>query len=285
MANGSMMKRVRQITGLVGTGLIATMLPLVAYAETEIGAKLDPALVASKIYERYTDQQTRSSQQDLRILSRDPGGSEQVSRFEMRIQDERDNQGKPKGRVRYRLRIDVSAPFDLRHTKYLIIGNDPGPNEEFIYAPSTRRVRRADLSKTSFLGTDYTFGDFMVQDVNDADHKRLPDEVIDGQPVYVVESILKEGIKADYRKTVAYVEPEHFVPLRTRSWDDYDVEVKEMTAKAASIRSFGDVWVSTESKVRDLQRNTESVLFVEKLNPKPKFNRSTFSPGRLARGK
>ena len=65
MANGSMMKRVRQITGLVGTGLIATMLPLVAYAETEIGAKLDPALVASKIYERYTDQQTRSSQQDL----------------------------------------------------------------------------------------------------------------------------------------------------------------------------------------------------------------------------
>jgi hypothetical protein len=58
-----------------------------------------------------------------------------------------------------------------------------------------------------------------------------------------------------------------------------------MTAKAASIRSFGDVWVSTESKVRDLQRNTESVLFVEKLNPKPKFKRSTFSPGRLARGK
>ncbi|MCS5618587.1 MAG: hypothetical protein NZ808_01905, partial [Myxococcota bacterium] len=96
------MKRVRMITGLVGTGLIATMVPLVSHAETKSGAKLAPALTASKIYERYTDQQTRASQQDLRIISRDPGGSEQVSRFEMRIQDERDNKGKPKGRIRYR---------------------------------------------------------------------------------------------------------------------------------------------------------------------------------------
>jgi len=255
-----------------------------ARAQTPPPTEPSAQLSGEEIYRRYTERKARQTQQDLRIISRDAGGSEQMSRFTLRVKDERDDQGRPTRQVRFRTRIDVSDPFDLRHTKYLIVTREPGPNEEFVYVPSTRRVRRADLTRTSFLGTDYTFGDFQVENVEDAVHRRLGDEEIDGVPVYVVESNVKDGIEAEYRKVVAYVEQDHFVPLRTRSWDDHGVEVKEMTAPHAKVRAFDDLWVASESTVRDLLENTTSTLHVDALDTKPSFKRSTFSSGRLARG-
>jgi hypothetical protein len=241
-------------------------------------------LTGREIYERYVEGRTRESFQKLRIVSRDPGGSEQLSRFGLRVQDARDENGDPTKGVRLRSRIDVSDPFDLRHTKYLIITKDPGPDDEFIYIPSARRVRRVDLSDTSFLGTDYTFGDLVVYKPDDASHTRHPDQEIDGTPVYVVETVVNESIDVPYRRSMIYVEPNHYIPLRSRSWDSDGVEVKEMTASADSIRPFGDIWIAAESTMRDLLQNTSSTLFVDELDPNPDFNRSVFTSGRLSRG-
>ena len=43
---------------------------------------------------------------------------------------------------------EFKAPFDMRHTNYLMIAKDPGPDDEFVYQPSARRVRRIALKKT-----------------------------------------------------------------------------------------------------------------------------------------
>ncbi len=247
--------------------------------------EVSEALSGREIYERYVEGRTRESFQKVRIVSVDPGGSEQLSRFDLRVQDARDENGAPTNGVRWRTRIDVHDPFDLRHTRYLIITNEPGPDDQFVYQPSARRVRRVDLSNTSFLGTDYSFGDIAVATVEDADHVRLPDEEIDGEAVYVVETRIKEAVDVEYRKTVVYLEQEHYLPLRSRSWDDDGVEVKEMTAPASKIREFGGVWVNAESTMRNLPLNTHSTLFVDELEANPKFNRATFSSGRLARGR
>jgi len=242
-------------------------------------------LTADEIYERYSERNARKTKQKLRIVSRDPGGSEQLSRFTLRLKDERGEDGKPIDRVRSRMLIDVEAPFDLRHTRYLIIDREPGPNEEFVYMPSARRVRRVDLTRTSFLGTDYTFGDFQVKTSDEVTHTRLPDEEIDGVPVYVVESKTREGVETDYSRVIAYVEKTHFVPLRTRSWDEFGVEVKEMTANPDSIRAFDDLWLAAESTMRDLLTRTTSTLYVDELDTEPRFKRGTFTAGRLSRGK
>jgi len=242
-------------------------------------------LTGREIYESYVKGRTHESFQKIRIQSRDPGGSIQLSAFDLRVQDARDENGEPTNGVRLRSRLDVHDPFDMRHTKYLIITKVDGPNDEFVYQPSARRVRRVDLSDTSFLGTDFTFGDLAVPEADDADHVRLPDEVIEGRPVYVVESRVKEGIDTPYPRAIVYLEKEHFVPLRTRSWDVSGTEVKELTARADTVRGFDDVWLATESTMRDLKQNTSSTLFIDELDPHPGFNRGVFTSGRLSRGK
>ncbi len=243
------------------------------------------SLTGREIYERFLNNKFRQSYQKLRVYSRDPGGNAQLTQFSISVQDERDENEEPTDGVNARMLIEVSDPFDMRHTTYLMIAKEPGPDDEFVYQPSQRRVKRVDLKNQSLLGTDYTFNDIAFQNIEDADYKRLPDEVIDGTVVYVVEANVKETIDVEYHRTITYLEKDHYIPLRTRYWDDFGVEVKEMKAPYSKIRSFGKVWIGTESTMRDLRQLTSSTLIVDSLDTDPVFHRKTFSLTRLTRGK
>jgi hypothetical protein len=241
------------------------------------------SLTGREIYDRFLENRFRRSHQQLRVISRDPGGSEQRTAFAMSVEDLREV---PEARpARARILIEVTAPFDLRHTQYLMIAKDPGPDDEFVYQPSERRVRRVDLKNTPLFGTDYSFDDVAYYDLEDAAYRRLADDHVDGTAVYVIEAFVEETRDVQYHRTVSYLEKEHYVPLRVRYWDAYGVEVKELTARAESIRAFGEFWVATESTMRDLFQRTSSTLLVDHVDSTPEFHPQHFTVTRLNKGK
>ncbi len=255
-----------------------------APSEVEEALPEGGSLTGREIYERFLENKFTESFQELHVESRDPGGNSQTTRFSISLQDHRDEEGDPTEGVNAKMRVNVTDPFDMRHTAYLMIANDPGPDDEFAYRPSSRRVQRVDLKNTSLLGTDYTFNDIAFQNIEDADYIRHPDEVIDGTAVYVVEANVKETVDVEYHKTISYLEKEHYIPLRTRYWDGHDVEVKEMTAPWSKIRAFGDAWVATESTMRDLRQQTSSSLYVDEMDTAPKFHEKIFRVSQLSKG-
>ncbi len=243
------------------------------------------SLTGREIYRRFLANKFRQSFQELRVISTDPGGSDQVTHFTTRLQDLRDEDGNATNGLRAKMLVEVTAPFDMRHTASLIISKDPGPDDEFAYKPSQRRVSRVNLKKTSLMGTDYTFNDIAFQNLDDAEYLRHPDELIDGVPVYVVEANLKRSIDVEYHRTLSYLEKEHYVPLRTRYWDDFDVEAKELTAPHDRIKNFGEVWVAAESTMHDLMQQTRSTLHVDQLDTDVVFGKQIFAVSRLAQGR
>jgi len=251
-------------------------------AEFEAALPGDGSLTGREIYDRFLANRFRRSFQELRVVSRDPGGSEQTTAFTLSVEDLRNDPHK--GATRARLLIEITAPFDVRHTQYLMIDKDPGPDDEFVYQPSERRVRRVGLKKTPLFGTDYTFDDVAYFDIEDANYHRLADTEIDGTPVYVIEAFIEETRETRYHRTVSYLEKQHFVPLRVRYWDDYGIEVKQLTAAAASIRAFGKTWVATESTMRDLFQRTSSTLHVDHVDTDPDFHAQHFTASRLNKG-
>jgi hypothetical protein len=242
------------------------------------------ALTGREIYDRFLSNKYRRSVQSLRVVSRDPGGSEQSTTFKASLEDFRNEQDEATDGVLAKMLVEVSAPFDMRNTSYLMISKDPGPDDEFVYQPSERRVRRFALKRIPLMGTDYTFDDIAYHDIEHADYRRLPDEELDGTPVYVVESTVKETRDVEYHKTLSYMEKEHYVPLRIRYWDSFGVEIKEMRAEQSSLKEFDDVWVATESTMRDLLQNTSSTLFVDSLKTEPRFSPKLFTLARLTQG-
>ena len=134
------------------------------------------------------------------------------------------------------------------------------------------------------MGTDYTFDDIAYHDIEGADYVRLADEKIDGTSVYVVESIVKDTRAVEYHRSVAYLEKEHYVPLRISYWDDFGVETKQMNSARSSLKAFDDVWVASESTMRDLLQRTSSTLHVDALKTEPHFSPKLFSLARLSQG-
>lgn len=273
----------------------ASLSPAVSFAEEPMAApswsNADEAipeqgkqLTGREIYENFLDNKFMQSFQILRVISRDPGGSEQQTHFELSLEDTRDANKNPVDGVKAKTLVEVTAPFDMRHTAYLMITKDPGPDDEFAYQPSQRRVKRVDLKNTSLFGTDYTFNDIAFQNIEEADYTRLADADIDGVPVYVVEAISTKPKDVEYPRTLTYIERQHHVALRTRYWDRFDVEVKEMRAPHEKVRAFGETWVASESTMHDLRQGTSSSLYVEELKTNPLFHEKTFAVAGLEHG-
>jgi hypothetical protein len=243
------------------------------------------SLTGREIYERFLENKLHSAVQHQRVISRDPGGNDQETRFWVRWKDYREENGSgeksaPDG-VLAKTLVKFVDPFDMRFTGYLMIMREDRDHDQFVYTPSTRRIRRVKLRQASVMGTDYTFADIAYQDIEDADYRRLPDEEIEGVSVYVVEAMIKPFVQSPYHKTMAYLEKEHYVPLRTRYWDRAKVEIKEMKAVPSSLKEFNGVWVATDSTMHNLKEGTSSSMYVEKLDPNLELADQLFSVFRL----
>jgi hypothetical protein len=235
-------------------------------------------MTGEDIYKKFLDNKIHAFKQYSEVVSRDPGGNEQTTKFWVRWKDFRDAERKPDADgIEAKSLIRVTAPIDVRNTAYLIVQKEGNQTEQWIYQPAQRKTRRVKLQGVSLFGTDYTFADIAFQDIDDADYKRLPDEEIGGIQVYVVEATMKPEANSQYKKTVSYLTKDHYVALRGRFWDQSGVEIKEMNADPKSVKSFDEVWVATESVMTDKQASTSTKLLINNLDTKANFENQMFT--------
>ncbi len=241
-----------------------------------------------EIYDRLfkNRKRLRTAVQTGRILSKDPAGNPQETRFLMRAKDYRNAADEATDGVYAKVLITITGSRDLERTSYLYIHRNDRPDDQFMYSPLRKRMARANLRGQSVAGTDFSFDDFLttLDDLEHATYKRLPDETIEGVSCYVVEATMLPASKSRYSKSLAAIEKEHYVPLRTRYWDEVGVEVKELTSPRASLKVYDGVWVPTESTMTDLLETTKSVVNIETVDPNPTLGDNDFAPSALERG-
>jgi len=238
------------------------------------------SLTGKEIYDRFlrNRRKLRTARQEGRILSRDPGGNPQETRFELRAKDYRDADEQPVDGIYSKTVIQLMGPYEIRWSGYLYVHRADRADDQYSYAPSRRRVSRISLKGQSLAGTDFSFDDFLVSvdDIEDADYERRPDEVFQGVAVYVVEATMKPDARSRYTRTISYVEKEHYVPLRTRYFDR-GVEVKDLVSPHEKIKDFDGAWVPTESRMTDILEGTSSTMHLDRLDPNPTFDDHDFN--------
>lgn len=241
----------------------------------------DASLTGEEIYRRVQRNRLAAYVQHARLVSGDRGANDQTMRIRVTWKSYRDDDDNPIGGTFSKTLIHYDEPFDVRFTSYLIVDNADRVNDQFVYLPSRRRVRRVNLRGESMLGTDFSFEDVVPREAEGATHHRLPDEVHDGIPCFVVEAIPKPEAGSDYSRFVLYVEKTHYVPLRTRYWDGAGVEIKELVAEPASIQQFENAWIPLRMRMRHLVQETWTSLEIEKLEANPSLADSVFELRRL----
>ena len=235
-------------------------------AEAEDALPEGGSMTGRAIFDRFLENRLHSAVQYQTVLSRDPGGNEQRSRFWVRWKDYRDENKKAVDGVLAKTLVKFEAPDDMRLTGFLMVVNEDRSNDQFVWTPSTARVRRVQLRGVGVMGTDYTFDDISWKSAEDADYERLPDEEIEGTPVYVVEVTMKPFVQSQYKTMRTWIEKEHYIPLRSLYRDENGVEIREMKAPVSGLRNFDGTWVASESTMSNLKEKTSTTIIVDKLD-------------------
>jgi hypothetical protein len=257
------------------------VLPALARAADDALPSSD-AISAREIYQRVIDNKLDTSYMEHRIVSTDPGGSIQNMYFWSRFKDLRTPDAAPDGAVISKTVMKFTAPYDKQDTAYLFIERKGAEDEGFHYSRKRTRVTRISPAKESIFGSDFSLDDLaVVRHIDDATYERLPDEQLQGQTVWVIMVHHKPESDPTYTRSQLYVDKERNVPLRTRHWDDADVEVKQLEIPRERLELHAGVWIPMESTMFDLSEKTRSELYIEKVVANPEISDTLFSPQRL----
>jgi hypothetical protein len=238
---------------------------------------LDSALDADTIYARVLDNRFEASVQEIELISGDRIGREQMIRIQMlwRRYPTREESVLSRTLIRY---LD---PGDVRGAGYLVINKRDQPDDQFVYLPSSRRTRRVSLRGETVIGTDLSVEDIVPRELEDASYRRASDEEVDGVPCYAIDAVPAPEKDSHYSRLRIYVEPEHYVPLRTRYWDRAGVEVKEMRAAPETVREIQGIWLPLEATMRHHLEDSYTNLRVLSLTPDPTLPKPYFTQRQL----
>src|SRR5262245_4257170 len=246
-------------------------------SEVEDALPQGGSMTGRQLFDKFLDNRMKSCVQWQTVISRDPGGSEQRTRFWVRWKDYRDKDKKAVDGVIAKTLVKFQEPEDMRETGYLMIVNANRSNDQFIWSPATGKVRRVQLRGVGIMGTDYTFDDIGWKNIEDAEYFRQPDDTVNGIPTYVLEVRMKPFVDSEFRTVRTWIDKQHFIALRSIYRDDQGSEMREMIADSTSVQDFDGAWVPTKSTMLNLREKTSTTILVEALDPNVHLGDQHFS--------
>ncbi len=224
------------------------------------------------------------------MIERDPlgyGGAE--ARLLMALVNNRNQVQKRKvvmysrkdGKTR-RLFLRFLSPSDIAGTAFLGT-DDNGDRVQHLYLPASGKTRRISSRQrnASFVGTDYSYSDLDLRDIDNAVKKRLADDKVGAQPTYVVE-VEPTADDSPYGRVRIWLGKQTLLPLRIRYYDHRGNETKRLTVQ--EVKKEGDRWIIAESKMVDLKREHTTVFKVVEIELKSDIDLAQFTVRALERG-
>ncbi len=158
-----------------------------------------------------------------RMILRRPGGATAQRSFEMNTLEVRDGGDK-------RL-VVFSQPRDLAGFVSLTFTNPGAPDNQWIYLPAAKRVKRlAARDKTgSFAGSEFSYEDIATWEMDNYDYQFVRDELC-GEPKATCHTIanLPKYEYSGYSKLVETIDPRIWQPVRIVYFDKNGRELKRL---------------------------------------------------------
>lgn len=139
----------------------------------------------------------------------------------------------------YETLIIFSGPEDIKGTALLMWGHSDRPNDQWLYLPAQGKMQSIAEGgkKNYFMGTDFTFEDLQVKDLEAQNldaytYNLLDSTVFAGISCYVVEAVPATEQKqkeSQYSKRILLVEDENLVTLKVDFYDRHGDRVKTQT--------------------------------------------------------
>lgn len=143
--------------------------------------------------------------------------------------------------------VKITSPKELAGQAFLFSENKSAEDDVWMYLPAFKVSRRVEGSqkKGAFLGSHFSFADLESRDLKAADYKRLDDEKIANDPVYVISVTPKDKASSEYGKIKVYVSQASNMLSKIRFYDkEGKEEIKTLFVEKITKGETGSAYIS-----------------------------------------
>mgnify|MGYP006434961811 CR=1 FL=1 len=167
-----------------------------------------------------------------------------------------------KGNVGSKSLMEFVHPQDVKGTKLLTWSYKEKDDDQWLYLPAMRRVKRisSEGKSASFMGSEFSYEDLRSQEVEKFTYKFLKVDELKGKKTWVIER--KSKMESGYTKQIATYDQERKVALKVEYYDRKKELLK--VAKSSDFKKFvvGDKELYRASKIhmKNMQTKKESIM-------------------------
>lgn len=207
----------RHRTVLLCLSLLSLLTPLASHAGTAEEKGLSIAVEMDRRDSGWRDQSA-----NMLMILRNRQGEE--SKREIRIRSmEVDGDGDKSLSI-------FDTPRDVKGTAFLSHTHSTRPDDQWLYLPALKRVKRiASRNKSGpFMGSEFAYEDLTSQEVDKYHYKYLRDESLEGHDCHVIERYPAYR-HSGYKRQIVWVDKTTWRPLRIDFNDRKDAPLKTLT--------------------------------------------------------
>lgn len=202
---------------LTGLALLVT-LPMIATAETPEEKGLAIAIEADKRDTGWQDQTA-----SLEMVLRNRHGQESTRKIRSKTLEVKSDGDKSMS--------IFDTPRDIKGTAFLSFTHALKPDEQWLYLPALKRVKRISSNNKSgpFMGSEFSYEDLSSQEVEKYSYKYLRTEKVDGREAFVIERIPAYK-HSGYTRLITWLDTEMYQPLKIEFYDRKKSLLKTLTS-------------------------------------------------------
>jgi len=181
--------------------------------------------------------------------------------------------------------VIFDQPSDVKGTALLTHSHKSEPDEQWLYLPALKRVKRISSSNKSgpFMGSEFAFEDLASQEVEKYTYEYLRDETLDSLPCFVIERVPLDP-KSGYSRQVVWLDEAEYRIQKVEFYDRKDALLKTL-AVGSYQQYLGQYWRAKELNMVNHQTGKSTELLWTDTEFRNGFTDRDFDQNSLARVK
>ncbi len=178
------------------------------------------------------------------------------------------------------------TPRDVKGTAFLNFTHKVGDDDQWLYLPALKRVKRISSRNKSgsFMGSEFAYEDISSQEVEKYTYKWLRDEVYDGHECFVVEYYPVDKKNSGYTRQVSWLDKDEYRVLKVEYFDRKKSHLKTLTS-AGYQKYLDKYWRANEMFMVNLQTGKSTKLIWSDYKFRTGLKDSDFNKNSLKRAK
>ena len=125
--------------------------------------------------------------------------------------------------------VVFDSPRDIDGTALLTFSHKTGDDDQWLYLPALKRVKRISSSNKSgpFVGSEFAYEDISSQEVEEYTYKYIRDETVDGLRMFVIEQYPTDA-KSGYTRQVVWIDQQEYRVWKVDFYDRKDALLKTL---------------------------------------------------------